>query len=409
MDKLSLEEIGIKNCVSVPDGAPNPGTKNFNNKFSYIDNCWEYFKERERIYICVDNDTNGRVLLEEISRRLGRERCYVVKFPDGVKDANDMLLSYGKEEMLKYIEMSEPYPVEGVFTVNSEKEYMIDVFNRGKKKGITTGYRCLDNHYKLRTSELDVWTGVPGSGKTMMAFQIMLNSSLMYGWKWGVFSPENYPIGDLFDTLAEMLIGNTSDIEKNGRMTIHEYEKAIEFLNEHFYAIYPEDDFTLENIISKFKHLVMRHGIKGCLLDPFNQLDHKFQGRDETTYIGECLTTIRRFEQVNDLKFIVIAHPRKMDRDETGVHYKMPTAYDISGSQNWFNKADNVVCVHRVNPMDVYDTSVRFNVQKVKFQKLVGVPGEGMLKYDRRSGRFLDEMNTCPLDNFSNTHSVHYG
>ena len=47
--------------------------------------------------------------------------------------------------------------------------------------------------------------------------------------------------------------------------------------------------------------------------------------------------------------------------------------------------------------------------QKVKFQKLVGVPGEGMLKYDRRSGRFLDEMNTCPLDNFSNTHSVHYG
>jgi len=409
MDKLSLEEIGIKNCVSVPDGAPNPGTKNFNNKFSYIDNCWEYFKERERIYICVDNDTNGRVLLEEISRRLGRERCYVVKFPDGVKDANDMLLSHGKEEMLKYIEMSEPYPVEGVFTVNSEKEYMIDVFNRGKKKGITTGYRCLDNHYKLRTSELDVWTGVPGSGKTMMAFQIMLNSSLMYGWKWGVFSPENYPIGDLFDTLAEMLIGNTSDIEKNGRMTIHEYEKAIEFLNEHFYAIYPEDDFTLENIISKFKHLVMRHGIKGCLLDPFNQLDHKFQGRDETTYIGECLTTIRRFEQVNDVKFIVIAHPRKMDRDETGVHYKMPTAYDISGSQNWFNKADNVVCVHRVNPMDVYDTSVRFNVQKVKFQKLVGVPGEGMLKYDRRSGRFLDEMNTCPLDNFSNTHSVHYG
>ena len=53
--------------------------------------------------------------------------------------------------------------------------------------------------------------------------------------------------------------------------------------------------------------------------------------------------------------------------------------------------------------------TVRFNVQKVKFQKLVGVPGEGMLKYDRRSGRFLDEMNTCPLDNFSNTHSVHYG
>jgi twinkle protein len=149
----------------------------------------------------------------------------------------------------------------------------------------------------------------------------------------------------------------------------------------------------------------MRYGIKGCLLDPFNQLDHDFRGKDETTYIGDCLTKIRRFEQINDLKFIIIAHPRKMDRDETGVHYKMPTAYDISGSQNWFNKADNVVCLHRVNPMDVFDTSVKFNVQKVKFQKLVGIPGEAVLKYDRRSGRFLDEMNLCPLDNVSYTYS----
>jgi hypothetical protein len=55
--------------------------------------------------------------------------------------------------------------------------------------------------------------------------------------------------------------------------------------------------------------------------------------------------------------------------------------------------------------MDVFDTSVKFNVQKVKFQKLVGIPGEAVLKYDRRSGRFLDEMNLCPLDNVSYTYS----
>jgi len=405
MDKLSLDEIGIENCVSVPDGAPNPGTKNYDNKFSYLDNCWEYFTDVEKITICSDNDNNGRILLEEMSRRLGRERCFIVKFPEGIKDANEMLMKEGAIKLESCLVDAEPYPVEGVFTVKSEKDYMLDVFNNGKKKGITTGYRCLDNHYKLRTSELDVWTGVPGSGKTMMAFQVMLNSSILYGWKWGLFSPENYPIGDLFDTLAEMLMGNTSDLDKDGRMTIHEYEKAIEFLHEHFIAIYPEDDFTLDNILSKFKHLVMRYGIKGCLLDPFNQLDHDFRGKDETTYIGDCLTKIRRFEQINDLKFIIIAHPRKMDRDETGVHYKMPTAYDISGSQNWFNKADNVVCLHRVNPMDVFDTSVKFNVQKVKFQKLVGIPGEAVLKYDRRSGRFLDEMNLCPLDNVSYTYS----
>ena len=406
MDKLSLEEAGITNCVSVPDGAPNPGTKNYDNKFSYLDNCWSYFDTVEKIHICSDNDTNGRVLLEEISRRLGRERCNIVNFPEGIKDANQMLVELGPIKLEECLKNSVPYPVEGIFTVDSEKGYMLDVFHNGKKKGLTTGYRILDNHYKLRTSELDVWTGVPGSGKTMMAMQIMLNASVLYGWKWGVFSPENYPVGDLFDVLAEMYIGNTSDMDKDKRMTEYEYETAINFLNEHFYAIYPEDDFSLDNVLSKFKHLVMRYGIKGCLLDPFNQLDHEFKGKDETTYIGECLTKIRRFEQVNDLKFIVIAHPRKMDKDDTGLHYKMPTAYDISGSQNWFNKADNVVCIHRNNPQDTFDTSVRVNIQKVKFQKLVGIPGEQLLKFDRRSNRYLDLGNSCPLDKISYTYSV---
>lgn len=405
MDKLALDEIGITNCISVPDGAPNPGTKNYDNKFSYLDNCWEYFEEVEKIFICSDNDTNGRVLLEEISRRLGRERCYIVEFPKGIKDANQMLVELGNIALTTLLEAAQPYPIEGIFTVEGERSYMMDVFNNGKKKGLTTGYQVLDNHYKLRTGELDIWTGVPGSGKTMMALQVMLNSSVLYGWKWGLFSPENYPVGDLFDILAEMYIGNTSDIDKDNRMSSYEYESAMEFLNEHFYAIYPEDDFSLENVLSKFKHLVMRYGIKGCLLDPFNQLDHKFNGKDESTYIGESLTKIRRFEQLHDLKFIIVAHPRKMDKDESGVHYKIPTAYDISGSSNWFNKADNVVAIHRMNPIDPFDTSVRFNVQKVKFQKLVGIPGEQILKFDRRSNRYLDMANSCPLDKVSITHT----
>ena len=62
MDKLAMEMAGVINCISVPDGAPNPGTKNFNNKFSYLDNCWEYFENKRRIYLCTDNDVNGRVL-----------------------------------------------------------------------------------------------------------------------------------------------------------------------------------------------------------------------------------------------------------------------------------------------------------------------------------------------------------
>ena len=190
MDKLSLNEIGIDNCVSVPDGAPNPGTKNYDNKFSYLDNCWEYFQDMEKIYICSDNDANGRVLLEELSRRIGRERCFIVKFPDEIKDVNQMLVDQGVLALEKVLKDAEPYPVDGIFTVKSEQDYMIDVFNNGKKKGLTTGYQVLDNHYTLRTSELDVWTGIPGSGKTMMALQHFKD--------WRKTSLENIATGELY-------------------------------------------------------------------------------------------------------------------------------------------------------------------------------------------------------------------
>ena len=51
MDALSLIQAGIKNVVSVPNGA----TISTNN-LSYLDNCFEYFINKKEIILWVDND-----------------------------------------------------------------------------------------------------------------------------------------------------------------------------------------------------------------------------------------------------------------------------------------------------------------------------------------------------------------
>ena len=112
-----------------------------------------------------------------------------------------------------------------------------DSYYNGKEKGVTTGYNSLDPHYTLRGAEFDVFTGIPGHGKTSFCLQLMLNSSILYGWKWGVFSPENYPINELYETLIEMYIGTTSDIESDHRMTVNEYRAGMTFINKHFFII----------------------------------------------------------------------------------------------------------------------------------------------------------------------------
>jgi len=402
-DKLSFDTIGLTNCVSVPDGAPNANVKNMQSKFSYIDNCYEYFENKERVYIAVDNDKNGRRLLEEISRRLGRERCWIIDFPEGCKDANDVLVKHGQQALYNCYEKSRAYPVEGVFGLDSVEETLWDSYHNGKEKGISTGYDFLDPHYTLRTGEFDVYTGIPGHGKTSFCFQVMLNASILYGWKWGVFSPENYPINELYETLIEMYIGETSDVESEHRMNINEYRAGMRFVNNHFFVVYPEESFSLENILDKFKYLVRTRGIKGVLIDPFNQLDHNYKNMSEANYVADTLNNVRKFTKAYDVKFMVVAHPITMRSDSGVKDNEVPTAYRISGGANWFNKADNIITIHRPNPKDFYDTTTNVHVQKIKFQKLVGVPTGApvSLNYHRPSGRFLQN-TSYPLDDLIN-------
>ena len=110
-------------------------------------------------------------------------------------------------------------------------------------------------------------------------------------------------------------------------------------------------------------------------------------------YVAETLNKIRRFTKNYLPKLIVVAHPITMRSDKGIGDNEVPTAYRIAGGSNWFNKADNIITVHRPNPKDFRDTSVDIHVQKIKFQKLVDVPTGSpvRLSYDRPSNRFLME------------------
>jgi len=87
MDVLALHEAGIKNAISVPNGA----TLNSNN-LDYLDNCIDYFEDKEKVILAVDNDEPGIALQQELIRRLGAEVCFLTTFED-CKDANDYLIN----------------------------------------------------------------------------------------------------------------------------------------------------------------------------------------------------------------------------------------------------------------------------------------------------------------------------
>lgn len=107
--------------------------------------------------------------------------------------------------------------------------------------------------------------------------------------------------------------------------------------------------FELLHFVGRVFHTCMndglcRYGIRGLLVDPYNELDHQRPSHmSETEYVSQMLTKIKRFAQHHDVHVWFVAHPRQL-RDWKG---QPPTMYDISGSAHFINKADNGLVIHR--------------------------------------------------------------
>lgn len=372
MDKLSFYEVGIKNCVSVPNGASNL-------KLDYLKDFPDNFK---KVYIATDNDEPGRKLAEELSRRIGRDICYRVDFKN-FKDANEALL---KVNLKDFIKEAKPYPLEGVLSVNNFDYDIDDLYETGLKRGDVVGHTNFDKLFSFASSQLTVVTGVPTHGKSNFLEHICMKLSSKHNWKFGVFSPEHFPLQLHFSVLAEKYIGKSfRKITKYDRMTKTELNYAKNFISNHYYWIRPDGDvFTIDAILNSAKGLIKRYGINSLILDPYNKIQANFGNNSETNYINEFLTKLTIFKQKYDIHIFLVAHPRKMSKKENGL-YEVPTLYDVAGSANFYNQVDNGMTVYRNfknQTTDVY-------IQKVKFRH-IGELGDCQFKYNLQNGRYYE-------------------
>jgi twinkle protein len=186
MDVCAIHEVGIPNVISVPNGA----TLNHNN-LDYLDNCIDYFADKEKIIIAVDNDTAGIALKQELIRRLGSEVCYTVDYGE-YKDANEVLLKDSKS-LINIIDKALPVPLENVTTFKDLEDDLQDFVKNGFKPGFQIGINNFDNIFSTYTGQFITVTGIPSSGKSDFVDQMVIGYNIGYNWKIGFASPENAP------------------------------------------------------------------------------------------------------------------------------------------------------------------------------------------------------------------------
>lgn len=378
LDALAMLEAGIRNVVSVPSGA---GKK----RFPFVELCEQWTDPFERIVLALDADQPGQAMQEELARIYGKDRCWQVLWPADINDANAFLQTYGAADLEKWARAPQPYPVEGVFAVDEYRDEVMELFWNGRPKAYSTGLRDVDTYYTVAPGQLSIVTGIPNHGKSEFIDQVMVNLAKSQGWAFGICSFENQPPEHIIK-LIEKWVGMPFWSGPTYRMTSTNVETALAAIREHFYFIRSskEDALTIDAILDRARALVKRKSIRGLVIDPHNEIEHRRpDNQSETEYVSAILSKVKFFLQNHGVHGWYVAHPAKLKTE--GGKTPVPTLYDISGSAHFVNKADCGLAVHRGDQEGTTEVFVR----KVRF-KWVGQQGKATIRYNKVTGAYSD-------------------
>jgi twinkle protein len=376
MDVLALYEAGFQNVVSLPDGAPQTAKFHKDDKRFKAFEHSKWIFDADEVIVATDADENGKALRLELIHRFGKDICKVVNFPRiddwQCKDANECLITHDTQILQECIQYAEEFPVHGLHGVKEYHDSVQNIYDGNEQKALSTGFKELDKIYKIMPSTFNLITGIPNHGKSNFLDQILLNLAENEGWNFALFSPEHSTPNHI-RRLLEKRCRKPFDIGLHARISQDELNEGIQFLDDHFRFIESTEDIpNIEYILKKAKLAKQRFGIKGLVIDPFNQIspDRDYAKREDE-HIRDIIAKCQQFARNHQMVVWMVAHPHKLQRNDSGV-IPPPDLYQVSGSAHWANMSDVALVVHR----DFEDNSTQIITRKIREQGVYGHIGQ---------------------------------
>lgn len=373
LDYFAYRKAGFDCVASAPSATsrkdPEAGAP------KWIEAEYDTIIQARRIIIAVDCDKAGSFLKAQMIRYLDRFRLYEVQFPEGCKDANDVVMKFGDEEgnhlLRKMVFEAKPVKVSGVRKL---KEIKRDA----KVEYYTTGWSDLDRVVRL-TPGLFVLTGYSGAGKSQFLWQLNAHLCATKGWN-GV---AGYFENDSQETVEE-IVDIVTRINEPGTPAYrrHEAEDLIDERMTFIDARQARGDgerVTTDWLIDLGEALVIKENIRFAIFDTWSRIARSTSThRSEVEQINEELQKLQDFGQQFGVCILLCAHPTKPKVDRI----YPPTEYDIAGARSFNDNADGVWVLHR--PSKDSEASY-FRNAKVRNQRKGGSLGWLELMFDKNS------------------------
>lgn len=280
-----------------------------------------------------------------------------------------------------------------IYTMDDCEEEMLYQLTNGRDKGTTTYIDKLDKAWTWRLQEFNMWTGYANEGKSLfLRFLSLIKSIEEKDWNNAFYAPEDYPASDFFDELIHTASGYSTDKENPNFIGKELYKEMIRLLRSKFFFVYHKPPKNgLLTILKSFVPLIKEKGVKNCIVDPLLKVKRPraYVGND-AQWAAYVTTVCTDFSREYKVSLHIVAH-QLTPRLQENMLYPKPTMYNIKGGGNFADGTDNILSIQRpLYAQDKIDDEVVFTSQKIKKQKLVGIPQEVKFRFDRKTNRYVD-------------------
>ena len=363
IDCLTVMQSGFIRAVSLPDGWTEQG-----NKTDALLEAEKLLRESPFVIVAGDNDRAGESLPKAVANILAGHDVRQAHWPDGCKDANDVLLAFGEGEVASCLNAAKRIDPPGGFITG-----LSDLPALSRRRVLRTGIDWVDKRLAFEVGALSVGTGTPGAGKSTLTTWALYHVARNEGARIGMLSFETHPHRTR-DHFARLHTGSPFDGLSGKRM-----DEALEWMDRHFRIVHrtyeQANGHNIGWLHSMIYTLAVRDQCKLIVIDPWNELEHLPEpGESLTNYINFALQQIRQWAEKYEVHICLIAHPKKIETFKG--EPRAPMGYDVADSAAFFNKPALGFTVHQEKAQSGV-TYVQLITWKVRDAQLYGI-GKGM-------------------------------
>jgi len=314
-DLMSCWQAGFKNVISPASGKDSYGV-------------WiELLDTIPKCFIAYDNDNPGKKASLNLAERIGTEKSFEVKYPEGIKDANEYFKTCTAEDYRQMIRKAQPYYK---YTYQSLDAVIESIKIKGEKRLELPSLPFI----KLDDDWMVIVSGVSNVGKT--SYCMNLADELVKKDIPTLVLPFERGMRTVGGRYLQVKLNKTED--ELIAMDDSDWDKVMpDLVNIPLYFSLPANN-EIKEIVEKAKRLF---GVKVVIVD---HLDYSIIPQKGTNEISEMKKVLQEWKSIcieQGIIFIVVHHIRK--QDVTGVKAKKPQMEDLKGGSSSYQVSEAVV------------------------------------------------------------------